>query len=134
MGQFNDVSTIRSRPRLQFFYTSILKVSRIIFVIFYGTVFLFFSFFFPKARSASFTEMHVRLDGLFYFNSTLLKVEGEQQLTEFQRIYTYAKNKNRVSVNCAVEKIYLTQIGMMNGYYRKKTFLKADPFFPSVLL
>ena len=30
-------------------------------------------FFFSKARSASFTEMHVRLDGQFHFNSTLLK-------------------------------------------------------------
>ena len=48
--------------------------------------------------------------------------------------YTYAKNKNRLSVNCAVAKIYLTRIGMMNGYYRKKTFLKADSFFPSVSL
>ena len=48
--------------------------------------------------------------------------------------YTYAKNKNRLSVNCAVAKIYLTRIGMMNGYYRKKAFLKADPFFPSVSL
>ena len=95
-----------------------------------------FLFFVSKARSASFTEMHVRLDGRFHFNSTLLK--GRRRATT-DRIsknlkpnqYTYAKNKNRVSVNCAVAKIYLTQIGMMN---RKKTFLKADPPFPSVSL
>ena len=99
--------------------------------------FLFFSF--SKARSASFTEMHIRLDGRFHFNSTLLK--GRRRATT-DRIsknlkpnhYTYAKNKNRLSVTCVVAKIYLTQIGMMNGYYRKKTFLKADPFFPSVSL
>ena len=100
----------------------------------------FFCFvFLSKALSASFTEMHVRLDGRFHFNSTLLK--GRRRATT-DRIsknlkpnqYTYAKNKNRVSVNCAVAKIYLTQIGMMNGYYWKKTFLKANPFFPSVSL
>ena len=96
-------------------------------------------FFFSKARSASLTEMRVQLDRRFHFNSTLLK--GRRRATT-DRIsknlkpnqYTYAKNKNRLSVNCAVAKIYLTQIGMINGYYRKKTFLKADPFFPSVSL
>ena len=101
--------------------------------------FSFLFLFFSKARSASFTEMDVRLDGRFHFYSTLLK--GRRRATT-DRIsknlkpnqYTYAKNKNRLSVNCAVAKIYLTQIGMMNGYHRKKTFLKADPFFLSVSL
>ena len=94
-----------------------------------------FFFFFSKARSASFTEMHVRLDGRFHFNSTLLKCRRRATTDRISKNlkpnqYTYAKNKNRVSVNCAVAKIYLIQIGMMNGYYRKKTFLRADPFFP----
>ena len=102
---------------------SMLKVSRITFVIVYGTVFLFFYFlFFSKVRSASFTEMHVRLNGRFHLNSTLLKggrrAKSDRILKNSKpNQYTYAKNKNRLSVNCAVAKIYLTQTGMMNGYY-----------------
>ena len=87
-----------------------------------------FLFFFQK-HVASFTEMHVRLDGRFHFNSTLLK--GRRRATTVRisknlkpNQYKYAKNKNRLSVNCAVAKIHLTQIGIMNGYYRKKTFQK----------
>ena len=48
--------------------TTMLKVSRIIFVI--VSVLLFF---FSKARSAILPEMRVRLDGRFHVNSTLLK-------------------------------------------------------------
>ena len=92
-----------------------------------------FLFFFSKARSGSFTEMHVRLDGRFHFKSTLLKGRRRAKTDIISKNlkpnwYTYAKNKNRLIVNCAVAKIYLTQIGMMNGYYRMKTL--ADPFFP----
>ena len=66
----------------------------------HSTVLLFLLlFFFSKARSASFTEMHVRLDGRFHFNSTLLK--GSRRATT-DRIsknfkpnqYAYAKNNN----------------------------------------
>ena len=72
--------------------------------------FVFCFVFFSKAHSARFTEMHVRLDGRFHFNSTLLK--GSRRATT-DRIsknfkpnqYAYAENNNWVSVNCAVANI-----------------------------
>ena len=65
-----------------------------IFVIVYSSF-----FFFSKARIASFTEMHVRLDGRSHFNSTLLKGSRRAMTDRISKNfkpnqYTYAKNKN----------------------------------------
>ena len=69
-----------------------LKVCRIIFVIVYSTAFLalFFCLFVFFQKHA---VPDVRLHGRFHFNSTLLKVVAEQQLTEFQRI------SNQISIH-----------------------------------
>ena len=67
-----------------------------IFVIVYSAVFFFF---FSKARSASFTEMHVLLDGRSHFNSTLFKGSRRAMTDRISKNfkpnqYTYVKNKN----------------------------------------